>query len=77
MIYSAAVLPYDGQIADVVIFYNHFSIVERFLGVPKQRKIQSLDAGLHPIFCCTCTRPGAISRLLNVLGSTISCEAYE
>ena len=24
-----------------------------------------------------CTRPGTISRLLNVLGSTMSCEAYE
>ena len=28
-------------------------------------------------FRCTCIRPGAFSRLLNKLGSTFSCEAYE
>ena len=29
------------------------------------------------IFCGTCTRPGAISRLLKVLGSTMRYEADE
>ena len=56
--------------ARIVIF---FFIFERFWGVPKQRKILANTL----FFRCTCTRPGAFSRLLSVLGSTISCEAYE
>ena len=37
------------KIADVLMFEFSFFIVERFLGVPIQRKIASYDAGYHPI----------------------------
>ena len=42
---SAAILPYTGQIADVMVFELSGFIVKRFLGDLKQRQILSLDDG--------------------------------
>ena len=58
------------KLADEVILNSHLSLC----GVLKQRKIPSLDADYHRIFCCTCMRPRAYFHLLNELVSAKSCE---
>ena len=63
------------KILDVLIFEFSFITVDRFWGVPKQRKLPFLDAGYHPDSLLHMLGHGAYSHLLNEFGPTKSCEA--